>query len=69
MSDGKRMFLKLCATAFAALAQKMREAGVQVDRKNYPGTVHEFFGMAAVSDQAKTANAQAFKALRTAFRN
>ena len=51
------------------LAQKMREAGVKVDQKTYPGTVHEFFGMAAVSDQAKAANAQAFKALRTAFRN
>lgn len=51
------------------LAQKMREAGVQVDQKTYPGTVHEFFGMAAVSDQAKAANAQVFKALRQAFRN
>lgn len=51
------------------LAQKMREAGVSVDQKTYPGTVHEFFGMATVSDQAKAANAQAFKALRTAFRN
>lgn len=51
------------------LAQKMREAGVRVDQKTYPGTVHEFFGMAAVSDQAKAAQAQAFKALRTAFRN
>lgn len=51
------------------LAQRMRDAGVQTDQKTYPGTVHEFFGMAAVSDQAKAANAQAFKALRAAFRN
>lgn len=51
------------------LAQKMREAGVTVDQKTYPGVAHEFFGMAAVLDQAKAANAQAFKALRTAFRN
>ena len=51
------------------LAQKMRDAGVHVDQKTYPGVAHEFFGMAAVVDQAKAANAQAFKALRTAFGN
>ncbi len=51
------------------LAQKMRDAGVRVEQKTYPNVVHEFFGMAAVSDSAKAANAQAFKALRTAFRN
>lgn len=51
------------------LAQKMREAGVRVEQKTYPNVVHEFFGMAAVSDQAKAAQVQAFKALRTAFGN
>ncbi len=51
------------------LAQKMREAGVSVEQKTYPNVAHEFFGMAAVLDSAKAANAQAFKALRTAFRN
>lgn len=51
------------------LAQKMREAGVKVDQKTYTNVAHEFFGMAAVLDTAKAANAQAFKALRGAFRN
>lgn len=51
------------------LAQKMRGAGIRVEQKTYPGVAHEFFGMAAVPDQAKAANAQAFKALRTAFGN
>ncbi len=51
------------------LAQKMREAGGRVEQKTYPNVAHEFFGMAAVLDQAKAANAQAFKALRTAFGN
>ena len=51
------------------LAQKMREAGVKVEQKTYNNVAHEFFGMAAVLDTAKAANAQAFKALRGAFRN
>lgn len=51
------------------LAQRMREAGVRVDQRTYPGVAHEFFGMAAVLDQAKAANAQAFRALRQAFGN
>lgn len=51
------------------LAQKMRDAGVRVEQRTYPGVAHEFFGMAAVLDKAREANAQAFKALRAAFGN
>lgn len=51
------------------LAQKVREAGGRVEQKTYAGVTHEFFGMAAVLDTARAANAQAFKALRAAFGN
>lgn len=51
------------------LARQMRQAGVAVEQKTYNNVAHEFFGMAAVLDQAKAAQAQAFKALRTAFKN
>ncbi|MBC7795541.1 MAG: alpha/beta hydrolase [Pyrinomonadaceae bacterium] len=51
------------------LAQTMRTAGVKVEQTTYPNVAHEFFGMAAVIDKAKAAQAQAFKALRTAFGN
>ena len=50
-----------------ALAEKMKAAGVQVDSKNYDGVTHEFFGMAAVVDEAKQAEQQAADGLKRAF--
>ena len=50
-----------------ALAQRMRDAGVAVDQLTYPGTAHEFFGMAAVVDKARQAQERAASALRGAF--
>ena len=43
-----------------ALAGKLKDAGVKVEYKDYKGVTHEFFGMAAVVDDAK--NAQKFAA-------
>lgn len=48
-------------------ADKVREAGMQVDYKNYDGVTHEFFGMGAVVDKAKQAVAQAGGNLKNAF--
>lgn len=50
-----------------ALARLMRDAGVAVDQVTYPGTAHEFFGMAAVVDKAKQAQERAASALTAAF--
>ena len=50
-----------------ALAEKMKAAGVQVDAKNYNGVAHEFFGMAAVVDDAKQAEQQAADGMKRAF--
>ncbi len=50
-----------------ALAEKMKAAGVQVDAKNYDGVTHEFFGMAAVVDDAKAAQQQAAAGLKRAL--
>ena len=50
-----------------ALAEKMKAAGVQVDAKNYDGVTHEFFGMAAVVDEAKAAQQYAAAGLRRAL--
>ena len=35
-----------------ALAEKLKQAGVTVDAKNYEGVTHEFFGMDAVVAKA-----------------
>lgn len=37
------------------LAEKLKEAGVKVEYKDYSGVTHEFFGMAAVVKDAKEA--------------
>jgi acetyl esterase len=37
------------------LTGKLRDAGVAVRQKTYPGVTHEFFGMGAVVDKAKDA--------------
>ena len=42
------------------LADKLTAAGVKVNYQLYPGTTHEFFGMAAVVPQAKEAQSVAF---------
>ena len=51
----------------AMLAEALQAAGVPVERKMYPGSTHEFFGMAAVVDDAKEAQAFAGERLRDAF--
>ena len=48
------------------LADRLRAAGVDVEQKTYDGVTHEFFGMAAVLDQAKDAQQQAGGRVRAA---
>ena len=50
------------------LEASLNKAGVKVEHKVYPGTTHEFFGMAAVVPAAKQAQALAGKHLREAFK-
>jgi acetyl esterase len=52
-----------------ALADRLKDAGVAVDYKNYDGVTHEFFGMGAVVDAAKQAEQQAGEGLRRGFGN
>lgn len=49
------------------LADKLRSAGVAVEHRNYQGATHEFFGMAAVVDAAREAQAFVALAQRQAF--
>jgi acetyl esterase/lipase len=49
------------------LADRLKDAGVEVDYKNYEGAAHEFFGMGAVLDDAKAAQEQAAAGLRKGF--
>jgi acetyl esterase len=49
------------------LAKAMKDAGVEVTLETYDGAAHEFFGMAAVVEDAKDAQALASKALAAAF--
>lgn len=51
----------------AAYAQRLMDAGVKVDYRNYPGVTHEFFGTGAVVDAARQAVNQAAAGLKTAF--
>lgn len=46
-----------------ALAERLRDAGVEMDAKNYDGVSHEFFGMGAVVEEAKEAEQQAASGL------
>ncbi|CAA9226617.1 MAG: Esterase/lipase [uncultured Cytophagales bacterium] len=48
-------------------ADKLKAAGIPVTYQNYEGVTHEFFGMAAVVDQAKQAQALAAGELKKAF--
>lgn len=50
------------------LADKLKEAGVEVNYKLYNGSTHEFFGMAAVVPDAKEAQAFATSDLKKAFK-
>lgn len=52
-----------------AYAAKLSRAGVPVRTRLYRGVTHEFFGMGAVVDKAKQANAFAAQGLRAAFKN
>lgn len=49
------------------LADRLRAAGVKVEQRTYPGVTHEFFGMAAVLDEARDAQIIAGNALTAAF--
>jgi acetyl esterase/lipase len=50
------------------LAEKLEAAGVDVDTKTYDGVTHEFFGMGAVVDDAKSAEDYAGGRLKAAFK-
>ncbi len=50
-----------------ALADRLKDAGIEVDYRNYDGAAHEFFGMAAVLDDAKEAQQQAAAGLQKGF--
>ena len=49
------------------LEMALKAAGVPVERKNYDGVTHEFFGMAAVVKKAKDAQEYAGQRLKQAF--
>lgn len=48
-------------------ADKLKQAGVKVDYKEYKGVTHEFFGMGAVVPEAKEAEQFAADGLKKAF--
>tara|TARA_R100001369_G_scaffold48565_1_gene75124 strand:+ start:92744 stop:93883 length:1140 start_codon:yes stop_codon:yes gene_type:complete len=50
------------------LAEKMKAAGIDVERKMYEGVTHEFFGMNAVLDQAVDAQKFAVDRLKKSFK-
>ncbi|PYE43077.1 acetyl esterase/lipase [Rhizobium sp. PP-F2F-G20b] len=50
-----------------AYAAKLKDAGVKVETKTYPGVTHEFFGMAKVVPEAKQAMDLAIADLTAAF--
>lgn len=51
----------------AKLKDALNTAGVPVERREYEGVAHEFFGAAAVLDKARQAQAFAGERLRAAF--
>lgn len=51
----------------AKLEDALRDAGVPVERREYEGVAHEFFGAAAVLEKAREAQAFAGERLRAAF--
>ncbi len=50
------------------LAGKLKDAGVKVEYKNYNGVTHEFFGMANIVGEAKSAQKFAAKELKKSFK-
>lgn len=52
----------------AIYADKLRQAGIVVDFRNYAAAAHEFFGMTAVVEVARQALQQAGSNLQPAFR-
>jgi len=48
-------------------ADKLRKSGITVVQKNYPDMTHEFFGMGAAVDTAKSAEQEAAAQLKSAF--
>ena len=50
-----------------ALANRLKQAGVQVTAQDYDGVTHEFFGMGKVVGKAKGGEDLAVKSLKTAF--
>jgi acetyl esterase len=50
-----------------AYADKLKQAGIAVQYRNYTGVTHEFFGMGAVVDKAKDAEMFAADGLKSAF--
>ncbi len=51
------------------LETRFKEAGIDVQRQVYPGVTHEFFGMAAILEQAVEAQKMATDRLRESFKN
>jgi acetyl esterase/lipase len=49
------------------LAQRLKDAGVSVDSRNYEGVAHEFFGMGAVLEKARDANQYGADGLKKSF--
>jgi acetyl esterase/lipase len=49
------------------LAQKLKDAGVDVESRNYDGVAHEFFGMGAVLEKARDANQYGADGLKKNF--
>ena len=50
------------------LAEKLKAAGIDVERKMYEGVTHEFFGMSAVLEQAVEAQKLAAERLKKSFK-
>jgi len=50
-----------------AFSELLRDAGVEVEAMRFEGVCHEFFGAAAVLDQAARAQDEAAQRLRAAF--
>ncbi|EJN10205.1 alpha/beta hydrolase [Herbaspirillum sp. YR522] len=51
----------------AKMEDALKKAGVPVERRDYEGVTHEFFGTAAVVDKARQAQAYAGERLKQAF--
>jgi acetyl esterase/lipase len=49
------------------LADRLKQAGVEVEHRNYDGVTHEFFSMGAVVTKAKDANQFAADRLKAAL--